>query len=317
MRAIFSEYAVLPRALDPNAYESEEIYITIIKSILMDRLRRGAFLRDLKKGEWIKTVKGSYHNSKPCKEMIEWLIKHKRLLSAEDEGEENWIKEAEKSHEWRKFDGLIIDEGNSDALRVSLDNSSFFNATECSWWRGRQSVRTFRTSSAIIELVKPVLLNARFIRFVDPYLTKEREFVEDVLPAYLEVIRNNPFHPRIELHTSSLAWSRESMSLVDSSSDYKRTLKLMGEQFGSRQLSAEFCVWNSDDLREHDRYLITDIGNCSLGAGFSEKRNSKHTVSLILNDQIEDLLNKIDITPLTALPKLLRREFLSEKGSVL
>ncbi len=128
--------------------------------------------------------------------------------------------------------------------------------------------------------------------FVDPFLNpllnkyKARDF-----NAYLDRLALNEHQPVIEVHTS--------IKVMESEAGFEKTEVELRRWFRARHLKGYLYIWNprAKSKGMHDRYLLTDIGGCQLGAGFEGARNQAQTMTVLDSALRRELMDIFDPSP--------------------
>lgn len=214
--------------------------------------------------KWAKKVYESFSgNSDMEKKRLEELLSQfkknmvKRKDCIWDEGKKSWLENALAEHGRHPFHAILTQHSPGKHERVICDDD--LNASECRLWDVPTGTYAPRTAVELADAVKEILSLCSWVRFVDPYLSKNTKRHKDTLAAYLGILGSHrPVGPpvSIEIHTSGDGASSEH-------------LKNVYEKIVPAGLQVTFFQWQEKPSGQklHNRYILTDLGGISFQHG--------------------------------------------------
>jgi hypothetical protein len=138
------------------------------------------------------------------------------------------------------------------------------------------------TEESFLAAIRLLLMMAARIDIVDPWLLPTRSSCRDLLKRMLEEIMGNLRHPQIRLHSSLQALKHSSEDKYDRQIWTNHFMDLHCLLLKNRR-AGQVLIWRPEDIPDkfHDRYLLTELGSCSVGKGFEIKRGYKNRLYLL------------------------------------
>ena len=275
--ALLAEYALTPDVFDVSSYTSEEVcglHLQILNEVLLHE----GLVRDLRQGEWGKLFVGadrSWH--KGVKELFIQLKIQKRLVSfppvskAVPATDADWCSEALATHQKRALAGIIVSDGLAVAHQGNAAVAAVGRLASTPWWTGRSPSlrlpRTLRSYQAALDLV---LLHAKSMMFIDPYLDPSDRHQYGDFMTLLNLAGGRTPVPVIEIHRA--AWYGSGQDKRPKIAEVVAALT-PGLSDCTRRTGLKFDVFLWHDV--HDRYLISDLIGVSLPYGFATTKAPK------------------------------------------
>jgi hypothetical protein len=292
---LFREFGLLPQVFDPNTHESPSVQRWVLHCI-QQGLQDARFIRCFRDGAWAQEAARQARGSKVALEFLEFLKKRKILINASPCNEPDWVEEAFTSHRQRPLTGLIVDD-RTKCGRPILPIAAVSSLPDTPWWMEKPpSTQTARTADSLVSTLRLLLVTAREIHLVDPFINPENNGFAAVLEKVFAATLTNPHKPELFIHTSLKVEEFNNRQSV-----------IHAFRFFSQRLSCEtragrVLVWNPRkvDGGFHDRYLLTDLAACQVGAGFQECRGQVTTVSVLTPESRLSLLKRFDPNPNSA-----------------
>jgi hypothetical protein len=199
----------------------------------------------------------SEEDMKRIEELFRLFSEHKhRRADTVYNGLVTWLENAENEYMRRPFAGILAMQnarGHPAVLGAGqLDASS-------PRWARATGVSPARTPEALALALAAMLTNCRQLHLIDPHFGPENARHRRVLEAFMGIVRDNGLTlDLVRVHCSD-------KSTLDF---FEQEAAKMAERL-PRGVSIEFVRWRKkaggDAL--HNRYVLTDIGGVSLGAG--------------------------------------------------
>ena len=259
------EYAVEPKAIGA----SWESFRYLIEKF---GFHRGRLISQFP-GKWIQLVveaaKQSGMQDVRYKSLVNRLQKAKReaLIRSGREFDPctgDWLENAIEQHTLDPFHAIIASEnrGDKDVILVAEDI-----VEETPLMNTRTDWGVERTGEAIAEAMSPLLKFSKKILFLDPFLDIREQRYRETLKASLAIVAaHHPGKFQCEIHFCTHDSRPSTEFIIDKAADW-----LSGIVPDS--LSILLFCWDvrADGDIFHDRYLVTDRGGMSLGAGLSSE----------------------------------------------
>jgi len=268
--AVLGEYALTPDVFDSSCYGNDEVCAILLMGV-KDALLADGLVRDLRDGEWHNVFSDgerTWHNK--GKELLKKLITQKRLIAYSPHSEQSpqsdaeWCQEALDSHGSSALNGIIITESIAPGFAKEPLIAPIQKLSATNWWSSRSpSLRLERTIADYKSALRPVLMFANSMMFIDPHirlsLPRYRDFAD-----LLQDCGNRRPSPVIEIHRvcyDGSGASRQFLANQEIENDFRQSLSAILSSVG---LTVEVYIW--DDF--HDRYLVSDLVGLSLPNGF-------------------------------------------------
>ena len=279
------EYAVEPKAIGA----SWESFRYLIEKF---GFHRGRLISQFP-GKWIQLVveaaKQSGMQDVRYKSLVNRLQKAKReaLIRSGREYDPHagdWLDNAIEQHTLDPFHAIIASEnwGDNDFILVAEDI-----VEETPLMNTRTDWGVERTSEAIAEAMSPLLKFSKKILFLDPYLDIREQRYRETLKASLEIVAaHQPGNFQCEIHFCTHDSRPSTEFIIDNAADWLSGIL-------PESLSILLFCWavKADGDIFHDRYLVTDRGGMSLGAGLSsESAHQKVHLYLLEHETCQEKL---------------------------
>ncbi|QEP41872.1 hypothetical protein D5085_01135 [Ectothiorhodospiraceae bacterium BW-2] len=267
---MFKEICITPQVFDAARLQEEARWKDI--KILLDSLAQSGYIVGLNNKEWAKRVMTRV-NTLPAsiRERLlgtiailrdrDRIVGHPKLTTISyGENESDWFSIALTLHQLRPFYKIIAnDTYQPDVMALSQLDS--INISEVFGLTG--SHHCIKSQENLHEILLPFLSYAKKLTIIDPYFYLE-------LPRYqtsLRVMANN-FRERRGLREGGriiihCKWEEKKSHLV---SRWQQFLNKMGYETAHQ---IELYAWErkEDELKLHERYIITNQGGLVSGAG--------------------------------------------------
>lgn len=259
------EYAVNP-SLCANWRDLKDLIIAFGRE-------EGRLISDVPRKQWVRSALYAINRSNPKpveKKRLKTFLKklstkalYVRNHTIDDKSE--WIDNAIATHQIWPFRAIITDK-YAGCEECVIENGLGLLTYDC--WKAAPSVTVARKAMDMIDIIRPVIENARQIVLVD------RNFrlvdsnghpairYKSVLLEVLNVITNKQHGPSINTvfyHVGGKYFS---------SAELQRHGELYLKNEIPERMTLKFIIWPWDEL--HDRYLLTDIGGLDFGQGLDE-----------------------------------------------
>ncbi len=297
---MLNEYALTPDIFCSGSFSADElgdVYLRHLKEPLLNE----ALVRDLREGRWKEYVKNLEPGLHPRgKELLRKLIKQNRLrsfpevLHEEPEGHSHWCDEAIVSSESETLTGIIASKDLAEKYQEYELVGCIENLEKTPWWQKRSpSIRLDRKIEDYVQILRPVLMQANSLMFIDRNLDPEKHsyerFLDLVAPIGERIIK-----PFIEIHRvvyEGSGASREIFSIEHWEDRFTDAWDILLKELG---MLVDIFIW--DDF--HDRYLITDIIGINLPNGFDVSRKPKDitTWTRLGRKERDDIQREFDVS---------------------
>jgi hypothetical protein len=298
--ALYSEIALVPAVFDQDHYESEHSHRPMMEllRIAFSDLR---FVR-CPHDKWLENARECCGDSIAANKLLEFLLKRKRLLSHGQFEGVDWVDYAERSHQRHHLKGLLVDELTdcTNALTVPVVRVGQLLEEAPEWWESVSTSRNVNcTGDMIVDCLRLLLRHGREIHIVDRYIDPTQQRYKSVLSQMLIEIMHNANKPVVFIHSSDKAFENFGIQWTEKA---RTAFADLGSTALKMNVRVTVCLWDSGRIigGSHDRHLLTDIGGCNVGFGFSEARGQTTTVSVLSEDSRLDLLRRYTPSPNTA-----------------
>lgn len=132
-------------------------------------------------------------------------------------------------------------------------------------WSAPASIIVQRTAASMADAIRPMLRCAKQIVFVDPYFRANQQKYRNPLNLFFQSIRNEPPPDLLELHTAHSCNAPDWDFFKNECKTYLPALLPSGLTLIVRRL-----IDRDGGERQHNRYILTDIGGIQFGVGLDE-----------------------------------------------
>jgi len=296
--ALLAEYALTPDVFDTTSYSNEEVcglHLQALKEVLLHE----GLVRDLRRGEWVRTFEGSgrpwHHRGK---ELLKKLRTQHRTVcddamrSETPQTDADWCLEALGSHAARPLAGIIVTDTIAAPYVGNATVSSVSRLATASWWASRSpSLRLGRTLVEYEAALGSVLRHANSLIFIDPFIDPTDHHQYGDLMSLLAMLKPRSVKPLIEIHRA--AWYGPGPDKRPRVNEVVAALKPALENLAKTAgLSVDVFLW--DDI--HDRYLNTDLVGINLPYGFGTTKapNAQTTWTRLGRDDRDSVQREFD-----------------------
>jgi len=146
------------------------------------------------------------------------------------------------------------------------------------------------TEESFIAAIRLPLTRAARIDIVDRYLLPTNMAYGRLLERILKEIVHNPRNPRIRIHSSLEALTDKSEDKYDREI-WKMHFSHLHGLLLKQGRAGQVLIWRPKDLPDkfHDRYLLTELGSCSVGRGFQIQHGCTNRLYL-LDQSLHEIL---------------------------
>ena len=226
-------------------------------------IKEGRFVSYIPK-KWFKKVWDSCNDlSDMNKERLTELLVglKKAVIKREgyhwDETQESWLCNALTEYERYPF-FRIMARGNPENRPEILIEDDTYDAS-CSGWDIPHGITVNRNASEMASAIKTMLSCCRWIKFIDPHISPDKQRYKKSLEAFLKIVGNKrPVGSveAIEIHISR----------------HEATTEFLREKFEKvipSGLQATLFQWQEklNGPRLHNRYILTDLGGVEFQHG--------------------------------------------------
>jgi len=233
----------------------------------------GRLISDVPKKQWERSAAEAINRSNPKpveKKRLKTFLKklsakalYVRNHTIDDKSE--WIDNAIATHRIWPFRAIITDE-YTGCEECVLENG--LSLLTHDYWQAAPSVTVIRKAPNMVDIIRPIIENARQIvlvdrnfRLVDPSGHPAIRY-KSVLLEFLNAIANKQHGPSINTVFYHVG------DKYISSAELQRQCELYLKKEIPAMITLKFVIWPWDEL--HDRYLLTDIGGLDFGQGLDE-----------------------------------------------
>jgi hypothetical protein len=287
---LFREIALAPDLFDPSHHDTPQVQRWAL-AYIREGLRDSWFVRSLHDGAWFKEASQRAAKSVAARELLEYLCKRKLLVPAPHCSAATWVEEALASHRQRPLGGLVLDD-LADTQVTDPPTSTVTALPDAKWWTEHPSSMDIeRTPEALAVAFRLLLLVGRQIHLVDRHIDPAQSWYERTLHKILSETLKNPSKPELTFHTSLIVFNTRAKT-----ADRFEWVNKLLEQHGRR---GRVCVWDPDSVKKgfHDRYLLTDVAGCQIGAGFQRASRECTTISVLSDADRRTYLDRFDPNP--------------------
>jgi hypothetical protein len=268
---LMAEYALTPGIFDgntfPEATRDELIYSSF--ALLREIFNNEGLVRNLYGGAWKDLFRDGNRNWHfKGKELLRKLIEQNRLIIAPQvlasfpTTEKEWCEEALASPQPMELGGIVTtDEIAAQYPRTHQQIAAINRLPSAHWWSKREStVRVTRTAASYIDHLRPLLMSANLLSFIDPHIDPRKSHYRDFSRLIQEATHRCPL-PLIQIHRA----------IGEGRTDWKAVFDaVLGPIVRATGVRIELYIW--DEM--HDRYMISDIVGISMLNGFDTTRRT-------------------------------------------
>jgi hypothetical protein len=262
---MFQEYALEPELVATWADRSN--YRHFLGQFDVGKARLVADFPD----SWVMKVRALSSDFRDTeKKRIEVLLTQIRSVATKRRGavfdeEALWIVNAEREHERQAFHAIMARENPKGAPHILVgDDADDGNVL----WRSVTGIIVNRDGEDIARTVNVLLRSARYIFFIDPFLSptgsaKKRRAMDAYLKAVApRAVGCPPVQVEFQMNGERCGGSHQ---------DFERDCQARA-RFIPAGLSVRFLRWKErpGGLRLHNRYILTEFGGVQLGHGLDE-----------------------------------------------
>ena len=269
---MLSEITLAPSVFLTTGYESEEgcnASLLGAEDILLER----ALIHDLWNGRLsAETIRANGLSTRGRK-LLGALKTRRRLIKVGPAGQTKpetsleWTEEAVRSHALRPVVGVLVGPGDAALFEDCAMVASINMRGDTPWWREvkRRSWDHPRKSEAYLRLLRPLLVHANSLTFIDPYFDPSSKSYSYLSEAFF-LLGERSSKPHVEIHRS--CYNTMQRDPVDSLA-LETLFAPLSKVVLDLRLSVEVFCWT--DI--HNRYLLTDLGGFMLGNSLSTSSN--------------------------------------------
>jgi len=271
---LLAEYAITPDVLFSSFYSSAELEDALLCQVASGIACHG-IVRDLRDGEWSSLLTNpECHLSPRSKEFLKMLQNQRRLISfpailtEQPVTGDDWCQEALASHRESILSGIITTKDIAEKFKAEPNVASIndLGGGNIEWWKPMNAnVEVRRSVQAYLSNLKPILLYANSLLFVDGYLDPTRSNYRNFIKIIEQVAKRSRIPKMVQIHRQE---GKDRDDTIISLDDWR---KRFNDKFlpiiSGTKLKVEVFIWN----RLHDRYLLSDLAGISMANGFDEK----------------------------------------------
>lgn len=265
---MLEEYLVTPDIFTPEAYEEQgscEVSLRWFKDAVLE----DGLVRDLCDGGWGRFCSALGSNGhRSTKEILKKLRSANRLCKVPAElphapnTPSEWLAECTASYEAKRATGIITAHATPGRSRAS-HMATIEKVTGANWWQARSCSKNLkRSTDDYLSALRPVLLHANSLMFIDPNLDPSspnyRHFADLLRP-----ILSRESMPLIEIHRS-FALGDGPARTFPSARDWEERFRPLSDNLATMGLECTVLFWSDF----HDRFLVSNLIGLSVSAGF-------------------------------------------------
>ncbi|WP_129125932.1 hypothetical protein [Geomonas oryzae] len=270
---LLAEYALTPGIFVedsfPEATRDEIIYNSF--ALLREVFINEGLVRNLCSGAWQGLFRDGSTNWHPRgKELLRKLIEQNRLVLAPQcltsipSTEKEWCEEALASHQQTALCGIVTtDDVATNYPRTHQQVSAISKMPSAPWWSKRScSVTVERNITCYLDHLRPLLMSANLLSFIDPYVDPSECNYRDFIQLIQAATSRRPL-PLIQIHR------RKGLDGTNWQAVFETAFGSIVKATGVR---IDIFLW--DEM--HDRYLLSDIIGISMPYGFDTTARTDH-----------------------------------------
>ena len=250
--------------------------------------------------KWFKKVWDSCNDLSDMnkKRLTELLVKLKKAVIKRegyhwDETQESWLCNALTEHERYPFFRIMARSNPKNRPEI-LTEDDIDVQSSCPGWDIPHGITVNRNASKMASAIKTMLSCCRWIKFIDPHISPEKQRYKESLKAFLKIVGNKrpagsveAIEIHISLHVATTDFLREKFEKVIPSG-----------------LQATLFQWQKkpNGPRPHNRYILTNLGGVSFYHGLDTGEDTEtDDISRLDLEQYNDSLKQYDYTKNPAL----------------
>ncbi|MBB5039839.1 hypothetical protein [Prosthecobacter dejongeii] len=292
------ELSLSPSIFCSSAFALPEVCAAHLQA-LKNTFLEDALIHDLRSGDFCAAALGDANIHPKGKELMKKMIKKRRLfsvrsaLAATPVFPADWVQEALESHKATPVSGIVACGTAKQAFKSDNMIADVANCTSATWWGAsvaRQSWNTARTVAGYSHLLEPLLRHANSLVIIDPHFDPSVERYQ-VLDQLLLPLRARTERPTVELHRVCYEGSGRNRNTLSNIAIEQR-FSVLSDCLRAIGVVVEVFVWDDD----HNRYLLTDLGDFLLGNGLdvSSSVGAQDTWSRIDRITADDIKRRHD-----------------------
>lgn len=216
------------------------------------------------------------------------LYPENRILEDNEDNEDDWIKQANKLNQKRKFNVIVASKDTLTTTPIENLPRNFFN--------NRGAVVARQTEEFMNKMLGPILSYADKVTIFDPYFSLEHDRYKNALEIICENLANHhgvKDEAVIYIQTSikSMMTSREFDWKV--ANQWPKIIKKYEDKYGHILTLNIWEELNND--RWHERWLITNQCGIFMGIGSSISDWTDSTWSLLDWRELSNIASKFNI----------------------
>jgi hypothetical protein len=279
---LFEEVGLLPEVFDVENYESLSDQQKTLHALL-GRLRIATLLRVVEEEKWKEEVEKRCKTSLLVREVLETLLKRDRVVREHtNRGLDfrDWRSSFAESHKVRALRALISDDlsGSDPSFKPQITNISKIITEE--WWTDPTlSAEVSGAEESFLAAIRLPLHRAARIEIVDPFLLPTTDRSKRLLELITKETVLNPRLSAFKIHSSFKALdSHADGPHIHEERIWRYHFETLSQLLANNDRSARVFIWDHFDLPDnfHDRYLLTELGSCSIGRGFQVLKGVKN-----------------------------------------
>ena len=208
-------------------------------------------------------------------------VKHRKFLHRGGQ----WLEQVLKQHELDPFHAIIVVEKPTEYNPAIVAVSEI--EEDHKLFRVDRTQKIQRVGSEIANALEEFLKSAKILLFIDPYFN-DLEKYRETLGACLKLLQRDKLNEiNCEVHHSNENFGYKMQDRINVNKKVINGVIPQG-------LSVDFYTWREKDLGEdfHDRYLLTDRGGVTLGAGFSEEGKDENVEITLLQHHVSQRIQQ-------------------------
>jgi hypothetical protein len=263
--SLFEEAGLLPEIFDAERYKSDSQQ-RLALSAIVTRLRNHTLVRAVEGAKWKKEA-FKYGKSPAAKKVLELLMMQRRIIYEENrtpKSSQDWLAAYAESHKNREIRLIISDDRSGSKPEFIPAVTSISEVVEQNWWSELTLNAEVKNIDSFVATIRLPLRCAGRIELIDPYLLPTTGLRGPLLQRIVQETIDNPRNPWVKIHSSLKALEEENEDV------WRSHFSALEPVLLKRDRAVQVFIWRPKHLPDafHDRYLLTDIGSCSVGRGF-------------------------------------------------
>lgn len=297
--SIFKEVTITPKTFDKLALMDDVRKFQKLLNAMDDLSESGMIVGVYT--DWINKVNEfieqyNENDKYEIQEALKFLDDRHRIVhvprNLSDSNEErDWINQAKKMNQIRKFDLIIASEDSEDTYQINnLDRGTL---------KYKGAIVEHQSKNFMKNMLEPILSYAEIVKIMDPYFNPMEKRYTDALDIICQTLGNHygVIEPAIiEIHTSIKPLTKEKEFFWDESLIWPKIIKKFEEKY---RHAITIYIWEEvkKENEWHDRWIIIP-NKCGvfLGKGFDISESTAATWGLIAFDDLSIIDNKFNIS---------------------